>query len=107
MNRPPLNNADQFFIFILREKKKAESTQKKKLWDKVSNKIQKDLISENTEKIIKKIQNKTPFKIAEKYLKQIYDQLIKLLITLLNNNRKCSEHFLSVSDEFLFQKCID
>jgi hypothetical protein len=43
------------------------------LWDKVSNKIQKDLISENTEKIIKKIQNKTPFKIAEKYLKQIYD----------------------------------
>jgi hypothetical protein len=57
------------------------------------------------DRIIKKIKNKTPFKIAYVYLKPIYEEVIKLLSILLYKNKNCSEHFLNVCDEFLFKKC--
>ena len=37
----------------------------------------------------------------------MYQKLIELLITLLNDNRKSCQHFLNEVDSFLFQKCAE
>jgi len=60
---------------------------------------------ENKKLIEKKLKNRTPFIVAFKNLNVIYQKLISLLVTLLNDNVKSCQHFLTQADEFLFQKC--